>query len=253
MLYSFSGFNNIIALGDIRNLNMVSLKERLSKYINTVIIYTGDFPLNGKYINDLDMLENIEYTIASNNNILLLIRGNHDNPEYFKAKSQFKKDLSEISSHIVLVPDYQIVSITLLNGDIYNILCVGGGYTLDRSIHSADIEDCAVKKIKLNPDKFKNINAVVSHVAPLIVYPMELTKNMKHFDSPLINAYSMYDKHIKTDIYKSRHILKVLYDFLISNNNIDCWIYGHYCKSNKMIYENTNFISLGLNEIQKIK
>jgi len=227
-------------------------------FYETVIIYTGDFHLNGTYNDDLDKLEKLEYVLSINNNILLLIRGNHDNPAYFKAKSQFRKDLTEVCNHIVLIPDYQVININYYDdikkcSTYHNILCIGGACSLDRVLHKIDFKDESVKKTKYDIQKFKDVNIIISHAAPLSAYPLELSKNMKHFDSSIINAYAMYDKHLKTDIYKSRYILKSLYDFLTENNvQIDKWIYGHYNKSNNMHYDNLKFISLTLNEIQKI-
>jgi len=258
MIYTFSDYKNVIVLGNISNLSILQLKKFLLSFQETIIIYTGDFNLNDNYNDDLDKLEKLEYTLNIQDNVLLLIRGNHDNPAYFKVKSQFRKDLSDICEHVILIPDYQIICIDYYGDNKKdriknNILCIGGACSLDRILHNIDFKDETVKKTKYDIQKFKDVNIIISHAAPLPAYPLELSKNMKHFDSSIINAYAMYDKHLKTDIYKSRYILKSLYDFLTENNvQIDKWIYGHYNKSNTMHYDNLDFISLALNETYKI-
>lgn len=247
MTYDFTEYSKVSVLGNNGCMTLNNLRDFLKKFHDTLIIYTGDFPLDTTFDNDIYKLESLEYVLSANNNMLLLIRGNKDICHYFKAKSSFKKELYDIADNVMLIPDY-----TVIQTKNHNILCIGGGTTLNRSgrcVNDAKSENVAKCK---DLQKITDIDIVVSHIAPIMAYPCELTKNKKHFNSPVVEAYAMYDKHLKTDIYKGRLILKDVYETLSENMHIKQWIYGHYNRSNTSVYNNTEFISLKINEIKKI-
>lgn len=205
---------------------------------------------------DLEKLFGLEYTLSKNDNYLLVIRGNHDNPKYFKKKSSFKNELSDNAEHIILIPDYSIVHI-----GVHSILCIGGARSVDRVDRIKDYSYWTAENVKKPEDSFyeslekdgEKIDVVFSHAAPLFAYPLEFSNELKYYNSYLLNSWSLYDKDVKNDIYKERLLLKGIYEKLNNKNHIKYWIYGHYHKSIEQTYNKTKMISLGLKEIKDIE
>ena len=84
MTLDFSTYKNLIFIGDIHH-KLNDVVKQMSNYSDTLFISTGDCNIGVKsFETDTDMFENIEYILASRNNILCIIRGNHDNPKYFQ-------------------------------------------------------------------------------------------------------------------------------------------------------------------------
>lgn len=226
------------------------------KDINTIYILVGDNNI-GKtsFKNDIETLMLLEFQLAKNNNYLLIIRGNHDNPKYFKKKSSFKNELSDNAPHIILLPDYSIVHI-----NDYTILCIGGARSADRVHRIKDYNYWASEMVKKPDDNFyeslekdkERIDIVVSHTAPLFAPPVEFSNGNKG-NSYFLNSWALYDKELKLDVYKERLLLKGIYDKLSNKNQIKYWFYGHFHKSSFLIYNKTKLIGLTIKEIKTVK
>lgn len=251
MVFDYSNYSNIVFIGDIHN-NWNNVVKQLSNYSDTLFISTGDTHLGEYQFNfDIERLENIEYSLSTNNNVLVLIRGNHDNPKYFKKKSTFRSLLEETAEHVILAPDYSIIKTSK-----YNILCIGGARSVDRVFGIKDVTWFQNENIQKPEDNFFNqdnaIDIIVSHSAPLFAEPLEFSNALKHYNSFIVNAYSLYDMKMKNDIYKERLLLKGIYEKLNNKHHIQYLVYGHYHKSIESKYNKTKCISLSVGEFKSL-
>lgn len=251
MTLDFSTYKNLIFIGDIHH-KLNEVVKQMSNYSNTLFISTGDCNIGVKsFETDTDMFENIEYTLASHNNMFLIIRGNHDNPKYFKKNSSMHSFLENNAPHIILVPDYSVIKTAN-----YNILCVGGARSIDRVFNIKNLDWFQNENIQKPDDNFfnqnDNIDIIVSHSAPLFAQPLEFSDELKFYNSFIVNSYALYDKTMKNDIYKERLLLKGIYEKLNNKHHIQYLIYGHYHKHIESQYNKTKCISLEIGELKQI-
>lgn len=241
---------SIIVVGDVhKRFNILKKFIENNKITNTTIIIAGDCGIG------FTNIANIEYEldfflkeICETNNVhILMIRGNHDNPYYFKY------NLLNISDRIKLLPDYAIVN--------NEILCIGGAVSIDRTYRIAEknnqtvIIDEEVYNIgknyvylipgfgliegdyywkdeifvynedKLEELKDKQIKHVITHTCPHFCRPTSLTAIQYWLDR---------DKKLEADLLKERNTLTRVYDKLIADGHpLETWSYGHYHDSYK--------------------
>ena len=124
-LYQFPDVETLVVSGDIHGDYGFFMSRIMNEYKleNALIIVAGDcgfgFYRRGYYEN---MIQKYHKRLAKNNNYVLFLRGNHDNPAYFSGNVINTK-------RIKCIPDYSIITAA---GHI--ILCIGGGLSIDRTI-----------------------------------------------------------------------------------------------------------------------
>lgn len=184
-----------------------ALTQRYKLYDCSVIV-CGDigmgFYKHNYYINTFN---DINKRLKKNNIQLYLIRGNHDNPEYFNNTPDDMMNFSNVH----LIQDY-----TVLHIGSHNILCVGGATSVDKKFRKKDINWWEFENIlpyeKLN---CTNIDIVVTHCAPM-------------FCQPPYSRISWMDDELDMKSKGDRKQLTKMYFDLIINNNPKYWFYGHY-------------------------
>jgi len=169
---------------------------------------------------------------------LYVIRGNHDNPEFF--------DGCHNLSHIIFMQDYDVIQV----GD-KKILGIGGALSTDRKEnpnfpdmygkpHPARIpgrdwwpgsEMVKYDEKKLN--NIKDIDVVITHGAPKFAYPLLAEERLE--------KWVEYDPELLNEAIEEREIQTKIYNKLIENNDIEYYIYGHYHRHNMTPIDNTMF------------
>ena len=114
----------MIFLGDIHGncawLRYV-IENNQSAYRNQTIIQVGDFGVGfTTEYNDNKTLEDLDKFLSKFNIIMYVLKGNHDNPLYFKG--------NHIFNNLKLMPDYSVIEV-----EGSKILLVGGALSIDRS------------------------------------------------------------------------------------------------------------------------
>lgn len=225
----------MIFLGDVHG-SLTEFYQQVKKFDirNENVIQVGDFGVGFRGVE-----EHFNYfhdNLARRNINIYAIRGNHDNPKYFNG--------DEIFENIHLVPDY-----TVLNIEDKNILCVGGGISLDRTQRKEFISYWKDEVIKFEFEKlkeFRNIDIVVTHNAPNFLMPT-LTR-----DNYFVMSWCNSDKGLYEELEEERKNLTTMYDIISENNILSHWFYGHFHNSYKLFQNNTNFIGLNTNELHEI-
>lgn len=114
---------NVCMVGDVHgNLEKITYHIRQFHITNTAFILCGDVGFGFESLKHytVNVIPNLEKTLNKANCIMYCTRGNHEDPAYYS--QQF------IDTHYVkTVPDY-----TVIQFKDKNILCIGGGYSVDR-------------------------------------------------------------------------------------------------------------------------
>jgi len=151
----------ILLLGDIHgNFNFLKNQIHTKNITDCTIIQVGDFGIGFTYKeNDKQTLENLNDFLKDVNVTMLVVRGNHDNPNFFNGDYDF--------SNLKLLPDY-----TTLNLEGINFLFVGGAVSVDRTT-----------RIKENASNIKYGSRKRCYWdSESVVYKPEITKTLKDID-----------------------------------------------------------------------
>lgn len=227
----------MIFIGDIHG-NFKKFYNALlsSDYKNQTLLQVGDFGVGFRKIEDEYILLNpINQWLYDNNNILYVIRGNHDKPEYFE-------NCPFDYSNIKFLKDFSIINV-----DGKNILTLGGAISIDRVTRKNGInywkdEEIPfiipdIKEIAKNDIK---IDIVCTHNCPTFAWPTEYSDIVKHFIS--------IDKTLDTDLTNERKRLNLFHLKISEYNGYSpkLWVYGHMHKTIQTIVNETNFQCCGI-------
>jgi UDP-2,3-diacylglucosamine pyrophosphatase LpxH len=180
---------------------------------------------------------------ASKRNInIYCVRGNHDDPRFFTGEYDME--------NIKLVPDYSVINV---NG--YNVLCIGGGLSIDRTRRKSYINPAMYPSVDYWPDELNvfnkkaiddikvDINIVASHTAPSFCFP-----NSK--DSIIVALFIGMDTNLSDDMKKERVTMTETYEYLKSkNHSLNFWFYGHFHMNISSKYDDTKFTCVDINTI----
>lgn len=198
---------------------------------DTAFIVAGDFGLGfckpGYYER---VYTRIKRRLENNHNILLGLRGNHDNPEYYRPESKLFLNFPLFKA----LPDY-----TRLEWGEREILVIGGATSKDKSWRLENLKKRPWWKDERPIQDFSKINPkediIISHEAPISIGPI-----VSRSEDMSLETYQ--------EILNDRgYLSKVLVE-----SRPDRWIYGHYHKSMTGTWGETLWTGLGINEIYEI-
>ena len=112
---------DIFVMGDIHGEFHIAYARDSVKH--ACIILAGDCGFgfhHFKYYTDT-MYRKAEKWLERNDNIIICVRGNHDDPAYYAGKLFYEE-------RMMCVPDY-----TVIKGYHHTVLCVGGAISIDRT------------------------------------------------------------------------------------------------------------------------
>ena len=233
--------------GDHKGIMMKIAKYKIT---DSVFIHVGDFGIGFiEEHKDLHNLNVLNEHFVEANNMLYVIRGNHDNPKFFDGYYQL--------SNVKLMPDYSVIE---LNGN--KILLVGGAISIDRKQRLSRMQTDAsygrktelfwhderfILKKEIS-DKLRDIKYVVSHTSPKFAYP----NNLMYGYSEIVHEFAAKDSSLYNDLDNERDEITKLYDSLVANNKIENWIYGHFHSSKLEEHFCTKFTLLSIDEFKEI-
>jgi UDP-2,3-diacylglucosamine pyrophosphatase LpxH len=225
----------------LNHLNKVSDFDFIEK-TEVCYIQVGDFGIGyNKIENELAKLKILDQNLRNKNSDLFIIRGNHDDPKFFKENEllEFKNELTNIH----FVPDY-----TVLNIDGDNILFIGGAVSIDRKWTQFRggkwWED---EVVNFDFDKIKNftdIDRVICHTAPDFVEPLGFNQ--------LVYNFALNDDVLLEDLTIERANMTKMITKLMNNNQIKTFLYGHFHAHNKFRHNDCDFIGLNINQFYNL-
>jgi predicted phosphodiesterase len=225
-----------LVVGDIHG-NFKYIWSKIKKIQDADIIFAGDVGIgfsNLKYY--LEIFDYWNKKLEENNSKVYFIRGNHDNPNYWRVGAL-------CFDNVIMVKDYE----TLKLGD-NNIFCIGGAISIDRSSRNVDLDYWEDERVMFDTDKLnkaKDITHVITHTCPECAYPLEF--------NDFVRGWFDLDKTLEKDLIHERKRMQYVLDSIKENNDIKQWFYGHFHDSwSDMIY-GINFKLLNINEISELK
>lgn len=243
--YSFPDVKSIIICGDIHGEFTALVHKLCVQYqmTDTLLLVAGDcgfgFEKEGYYEN---IFRRTSKRLSKANNYTLMIRGNHDDPAYFR---------QEHISHerFRTIPDYSVIQACG-----HNILCVGGAISIDRRYRmsaknasnlywsdEAPVYDEA--KLKAIEGMFK-IDTVVTHTAPS--FCELISKNG-------LSAWAKDDPSLIQDCASERGSMDKLHSYIkASGHPLSHWYYGHFHQSWSSCIDGVLFSMLDILEFKEL-
>jgi Icc-related predicted phosphoesterase len=222
--------DKIIFVGDIHG-KFATLGYLIDYYSieNAYIIQVGDFGMGFRASNyyKLHAFPRLNTKLKDKNNHLFAIRGNHDDPSYFKeVNNPFD------NSNITLLPDYSELEICGKK-----LLFVGGAVSVDRWTRTPLKNYWEDEAFQLRRDfNFKQYDIVVTHTRPPI------SGAFLGFDK--VQGWIWEDADLKNDLIEEGDLVNVLYEL----TKPTLWVFGHFHQSLTIQHENTKFKCLDINE-----
>ncbi len=250
-IYDYNAFDTLCICGDIHGKFQTLMFEiKRLRIENSVIIVAGDCGIGfEKEAHYLQVYNKLSKTLDTTNNILLLVRGNHDDPTYF---SGGRIDFERMKT----IPDYSIINIAHKT-----VLCIGGAISVDRKNR---LETMCLNELKgrtTQPLYWKNeapvfindvfegfremnIDTVITHTCPSFCYPI---------DKSGIENWLSEDSELRIDLDEERKLIDKIYERLkVDNHPIKHWYYGHFHKSNNEFIDDIHFTLLNIMELKSI-
>lgn len=241
-IINLTDYKNTVFIGDPHGLNNVlSILNRYTKNVpdNSVLFFCGDIGIGFNALKtDSRDLDKCNIIAEKRNFHIILIRGNHDNPDLFVKDSPLNK------THITVVEDY-----TVVRTYDKNILCIGGSISIDRTLRTKGKSYWENEGIKPIDDSLSaniqniafNIDIICAHSSPTYIGPINTSIDDQ---GDLVNNYAINDHKLKQDNWDDRRILNEVYEFISKHHKISHWIYGHFHDSYHVIKNETEFIGL---------
>ena len=225
-------------IGDIHaELELLAYKLKEKKIKDSHLVQVGDFGFGFLGDREKAAIESLNKALKAGNNLLYVIRGNHDDPSYFEEGREV--------GNIRIVPDYSVLE---LSG--YSILLAGGAISVDRASRVLGKSYWKEEEFIFNIDKLesalntvKKLDIVVTHNAPSEFWPFELNN--------LVRAYARRDKNLFLELSHERAQHSKLLKWVKSRFSPLHWYYGHFHVSQKNRYDDLMYFALGELEIRE--
>lgn len=189
-------------------------------YQHADCVVCGDFGVG--FDNSWDnVYQRISKKLEKNDVHIWVVRGNHDNPEYFSSCSKYSKE------HVTFMEDYKIYTI---NG--VEILPIGGATSHDRKIRLEKgwgwWDGEKIKRVELKSLPVK-VDVIVTHQAPLVFDPIN-TKTELDDDF-------LYEEELE----ERKYLNEIAFNVKAKN-----WYYGHYHYHYAGKFKDINYTCLGI-------
>jgi len=190
--------------------------------------------------------------LERNDNIIICVRGNHDNPAYYEGKLFYEE-------RMMCVPDY-----TVIKGYHHTVLCVGGAISIDRT-YRIDMQAMRPNgpqywwqdeapyldrdKLQEITDAGYRIDTIVTHTCPDFCYPID-----KGVTNSTLSHWLLADPTLRFDLLNERSVMRELYHLLVDeyDHPLKRWMYGHYHASHHALYDGMICRLLDINEITQL-
>lgn len=207
------------------------------------VIQVGDFGIG--FNNEKVELKNLDYlnqSLIEWDCNLYIIRGNHDDPKFFKG--DYKDKINKMYSNIHFVEDYEVLEI-----ENKKIFFLGGGISIDRTYRTENKTYWKDEVVVYDENKIKNviknhddIDIIVTHSAPMWCEPQGI-------NAPIVRTYCKIDEDLKKDLIEERETLSKIFDELNEKFKFKYHFYGHFHKNYKSKIVNCNHVLLGIGDL----
>lgn len=204
----------------------------------TCILHVGDIFM-GTTGNDDNILTDLNGKLKMRNNILMVVRGNHDRPSMFKGMHRTADN--RLLTNVVFIPDYSVIVLPEKNRVF---MCAGGAVSMGRNKGGGHWY--RNEHFKYDEEKIKHgaynygITDVITHTAPNIAYPS-------------VPIHTPKSPNISADINQERKLLTDMYRIVQRRGHLTNWFYGHFHTDHTARNDdNVNFRAMGFRSISMV-
>ena len=177
---------------------------------NCYIISVGDLGIGFKYKKEHEykQSEKLNDLFKDRNIIFMGIRGNHDNPSFFKGSNRISL------SNFELIEDYTIAE---YNGK--KIQFIGGAVSIDRTGRKEGVSYWEDEVVNFERDKCEEVDILVTHTAPSWCFPQQFNE--------MVYGWALEDAYLLGDLSNERAIM----DEICKLCKPKLHLYGHFHSS----------------------
>lgn len=206
------------------------------------IVQVGDFGIGFHGEQDYRNLDYINQALNEWDAKLYVIRGNHDDPKFFKG--ELRDEINTMYPNIYFIEDYEVIEI-----EGKKLFCIGGGVSIDRTYRTEgksywkdEVVVYDQYKIDMTIKKHDNIDIFVSHSAPMWCNPTGI-------NAPIVREYCMIDENLKQDLTEERELLGSIFNVLNEKFKFKHHFYGHFHSNNRRKIADTTHVLLGIGDL----
>ena len=248
--YSFPEARNIIICGDIHGeFNTLIFKLCIQYQLtDTLLIVAGDcgFGFEKPLYYD-SVIKRCAQRLNKAGNWVVMVRGNHDDPSYFREERIHHKRFR-------CVPDYSVIQACG-----HNILCIGGAVSIDRENRKKRDSRCAVAGVASYWTDEEPVydEAALSAVVRAIRIDTVVTHTAPSFCELISKSglaeWAALDADIPSDCAKERETMDRILSFLrAAEQPLSRWYYGHFHQSWSSEIEGILFSMLDIMEFKEM-
>lgn len=251
--YAFPEAKQVIISGDIHGDFKTLVFKLCVQYgcTDTLLIVAGDCGFGFEKPAYYEQIYNqVVGRLRKSNNWIVFIRGNHDDPSYFREeKISYRRWRA--------VPDYSVIQACG-----HQILCVGGAISIDRRLRKEWNENLRERGLLqtacwwadeapvFNPDAIDflpveiQIDTVVTHTAPSFC---ELTTKRG------LLSWAVDDPVLIDDVDEERKAIDTIQKRLLENDYpVSRWFYGHFHQSWCAVIDGIEYTMLDIMEFKEV-
>jgi DNA repair exonuclease SbcCD nuclease subunit len=205
---------------------------RPKKISDCNIISVGDLGIGFKYKKEHEhkQSENLNKLFKERNINFYGIRGNHDNPHFFKGTDRLVFDNFE------LLEDY-----TISEYKDKTIQFIGGAISIDRTGRNIGTSYWEDEGVLFNKESCKKVDILVTHTAPSFCSPQSFNE--------MVYGWAREDAYLIEDLTNERAVMDEIFKLC----NPKYHFYGHFHFSFTEIIKNCTHKLLAINELFELK
>ena len=244
--------DHILFIGDTHgeNINIphhIEKQTHIPQQDKKALIHVGDFGVGFQsYDTEMHSLDTLNTKLIEHNTTMYVVRGNHDNPEWFNGEFLF--------SNLVFLRDHTVLEFQRMGQDKRTkIYCNGGSISIDRSNRTEGRSYWKAEGFKeLTPEQLLEIptdlDCIVTHNRPLGLHPTVYNSS--------VLRWCVQDDQLDHDLKEEQLILKKMFDSIRERNNSRNNIvhyFGHYHWSHKERIGDIAHITLAKHEVAEFR
>lgn len=217
----------ILFLGDSHGAWGELLYDIKSKSISDVnIISVGDLGIGFNPSRDLIQCDLLNKEFKKRNINFFGIRGNHDDPLYFKSSNRVSLDNFE------LIEDY-----TVCQYNSKRIQFIGGAVSIDRTGRALGVSYWEDEGVVFNEKACQKVDILVTHTSPSWCFPQQFNE--------IVYGWAREDAYLLEDLTDERAVLDEIFKLCSPALHL----YGHFHSSKTESVNGCVFKLLNINEL----
>ena len=224
-------FDHLLFIGDTHGNNMgiapfeLRSQTRIEREKKKVIVHVGDYGVGycSSLMQEMEKLDAVNTRLMEHNVTMYVIRGNHDDPQWFLFQQR------NMLSNLIFVEDHSLLILQLADRDKQvKVYCNGGSVSINRSTSTQGVDYWNNENFNCPSDAElleipTDLDAIVTHNRPLGCHPTVYNE--------VVMKFCLLDKNLELDLRTEQKAMKKLFDSIRERNNTRNNIvhyFGHY-------------------------